>query len=81
MTEVSAFVKDLVEEEINHLEIGLVTQNPRTGKTVKITRGAFWGKYGLSNFWHWREVMEDGNLSEIEECGYGWSVENDRSGS
>lgn len=73
---VEDWVKDFVEDGKTYLEIGMITKNPKTGKTVKITRGQFWGKYGLSNFWFWREVLENGELSEVEESGYGWEVES-----
>jgi hypothetical protein len=54
------------------LRIGLVTTHPKTRKLVKIVSGQYWGKYGLSNFWHWREVLANGSLSETDESGYGW---------
>jgi len=69
-TKVAKWIQDLVGGE--HLEIGMVTKHPETGKTVKITGGQYWGEYGLSNFWYWREVLPGGSLSEVEEHGYGW---------
>lgn len=42
------------------------------GYLVEITQGQWWGTYGLSNFWYWKRVSEDGSLSDEEECGYGW---------
>lgn len=47
--------------------------NHPSGRMVEITSGQFWGTYGLSNFWHWREVLPDGSLSDKDEHGYGWA--------
>jgi len=58
----------------SHLEVGMVTKHP-FGRLVKITGGAFWGTYGLSNHFYWREVIDDsGRLSDWEESGYGWDL-------
>ena len=74
-TQVAEWVQELTEEVFGpHLEIGMVVQHPRTGKTVKITDGRYWGTYGLSNFWYWREVLPDGTLSDVLEQGYWWHV-------
>jgi hypothetical protein len=54
------------------LAIGKVVRHP-DGRMVKVIGGQYWGTHGLSNFWYWREVKEDGSLSEREESGYGWS--------
>lgn len=43
----------------------------RDGRVVQITGGRFWGEHGLSNFWYWREVAEDGTLRGVRESGYG----------
>lgn len=51
--------------------VGDIVSHP-SGRKVKITSGAFWVSGRLSNFWNWREVREDGTLSEVEEHGYGW---------
>ena len=57
--------------------IGDTVKTP-DGRTVRITGGQYWGTYGLSNFWDWREVLPDGSLSSVEECGYGWSADTTR---
>jgi len=69
---VKQWVKDLVEDVCgtSDLKVGAVVKHP-DGRTVKITSGQYWGTYGLSNFWHWREVLPDGSLGK-EESGYGW---------
>jgi hypothetical protein len=74
MTKVSAAIRSLTESVIGGapFAIGDRVTHP-SGRTVEITGGQYWGTYGLSNFWYWREVMPDGSLSEIEEHGYGWS--------
>lgn len=42
------------------------------GRPIKIISGQFLGTYGgLSNHWHWKEVLADGSLSERDEMGYG----------
>lgn len=50
------------------VEIGDKVQHP-SGRQVQITGGQWWGTYGLSNFWYWRECMSDGSLGP-EEHGY-----------
>jgi hypothetical protein len=79
---VPGFVQDIVMEVYGKygspLHVGLVTTNPETQKTVKITDGRFWGEHGLSNFWYWKEVFPNGELSETEERGYGWFVKDDK---
>ena len=65
-------IKTVVEELCKRdMRVGAVIRHP-DGRTVKITDGQFWGEYGVSNFWHWHEVMPDGSLSDKRECGYGW---------
>jgi hypothetical protein len=54
-----------------NMKIGEITTHP-DGRKVKIISGQYWGTYGLSNFWYWREVLQDGTLSEKIEHGYGW---------
>ncbi len=73
MTKVSPEMQKLVQDVFGKstLEVGMIITHQKTGKLVKITRGSYWGAYGVSNFWHWREVLPDGTLSKDEECGYG----------
>jgi hypothetical protein len=69
----NSFVNDLVDEVYgDHLEVGMITIEPKTGKKVKIVSGQWWGEYGLSNFFDWREILPDGSLGEEKFCGYGW---------
>lgn len=64
------WVQDMVEDTFgNPLSIGVVTVNPDTGRTVKITEGQFWGEHGLSNFWYWEDI-ETGEKGH----GYGWEA-------
>jgi hypothetical protein len=37
---------------------------------IKIKDGQYWGTYGLSNFWYWYRLDENGNIIK-EEHGYG----------
>lgn len=69
---VKRWVKDCVEGVMgpSELAVGKTVQHP-DGRTVKITGGQYWGTYGLSNFWTWREVRPGGLLGP-EENGYGW---------
>ena len=53
------------------LAIGMVVKHP-SGRMVQITSGQYMGTHGLSNFWSWREVLANGQLSSTEENGYGW---------
>ena len=73
MTRVEKWVRELTEEVggSSPFKIGDRVKRP-DGRTVQITGGQYWGEYGISNFWHWREVLPDGSLSKIEEYGYGW---------
>lgn len=45
------------------------------GRLVLVTSGCFLDPiHGrVSNFWHWREILEGGKLG-VDECGYGWQV-------
>ncbi len=67
---IEQWVKDIVENSSsgNQLEVGMVAKHP-DGRTVRIVGGQYWGEYGVSNFWYWREVLPDGELGE-KECGY-----------
>lgn len=69
---VEQWVKDIVEDihGRDHLEVGMVTTHP-DGRTVRIVDGQFWGTYGVSNFWYWVPVLEDGSEGP-QEHGYGW---------
>lgn len=73
MTKVLPEMQELVEGVFGKptLEVGMIITHPKTGKLVKITGGSYWGTYGVSNFWYWREVLTDGTLSKNEDCGYG----------
>lgn len=58
----------------NQIEVGLAVRH-YSGRTVRITSGQFWGSSGgISNHWHWREIMPDGSLSETEEACYGYDL-------
>ena len=37
---------------------------------VLITNGSFKNNDRVSNFWYWKRILSNGNLSK-EECGYG----------
>ncbi|HLE03329.1 MAG TPA: hypothetical protein VI729_01780 [Anaerolineales bacterium] len=70
---ITNWVREIVEESGfpgATLKIGAVVQHP-DGRKVKITGGAFWGTYGVSNFWYWRPILANGELGP-EEHGYGW---------
>jgi hypothetical protein len=72
----SPWARELTEEVLGGppFAIGDVVLHP-SGRTVKIVGGQYWGTRGLSNFWQWKEVLENGELGP-KEHGYGW-----RSGS
>jgi hypothetical protein len=69
---VEQWVKDLTDDVFGKsmMRVGATVKHP-DGRTVKITGGQYWGEYGVSNFWYWREVRENGKLGP-EEHGYGW---------
>ena len=69
---ISNFTKGLVEKVCgeNTLKVGAQVSH-KDGRLVEITDGQYWGTRGISNFWYWREVKEDGTLAEKIECGYG----------
>jgi len=59
-------------ERIDEPKIGsIVYQVDEKGifTKVRIVSGRWWGDYGLSNFWYWKEITEDGE-SETKH-GYG----------
>lgn len=71
---VADWVREFTEEALgaSPFDVGDEVKHP-DGRTVRITRGQYWGTYGISNFWYWREVLPDGELGE-EEYGYGWRL-------
>lgn len=73
MTRVAGWVREMVEEVMGGapFAIGDEVRSP-DGRRVRIVNGQYWGEYGLSNFWYWREVLPDGTLGP-EEHGYGWN--------
>ena len=74
ITEVSPFIQDIVEKVFgDHLEIWMITINPETGKLVKVVDGQYWGTFGFSNFWYWKDVKVDNSLDDEIHCGYGWT--------
>lgn len=77
---VEQWVKDFTEEIFGPapFAVGDVVRHP-SGRQVRIVDGQYWGTHGLSNFWSWREVLPDGNLSETIERGYGWRVSEAKS--
>ena len=68
-----SWVKEIIDDCLGEskLKVGLITKHP-DGRTVQIMSGQYWGTYGLSNFWYWMEILDDGTLGDIEEHGYGW---------
>jgi hypothetical protein len=70
---VEQWVKDSTKEHFGSAPFAVddVVTHP-SGRQVKITAGQYWGTHGLSNFWYWREVLPNGDLSETVEHGYGW---------
>jgi hypothetical protein len=73
MIRVDPWVQSLVEEVLgkSKMKIGEIIDHP-DGYKVKVISGQYWGEYGLSNFWYWKRVNEDGSLSEETYSGYGW---------
>jgi len=69
-----SWAKEIVEGGIDGrpLRVGERVNHP-DGRLVEITGGQFYGTYGVSNFWYWKEVLEDGSFGP-EEHGYGWFV-------
>jgi len=75
---VSNAIKNLVSSVMNdslyrNLKHGDRVRLAEDGRLVQIVSGSYWGAHGLSNFWHWRPVLENGDLGK-EECGYGGFV-------
>lgn len=66
------------EEKIKSPQIGTVVRhtgwrfegNNNYPCDVLITDGTYFSNGRLSNYWYWRRVLPDGNLSEVEH-GYG----------
>jgi hypothetical protein len=72
MPHVKAWVKDIVEDVLGGapFKIGDAVRHP-DGRRVKIIGGTYWGEFGLSNFWEWREVLPNNKFGPVES-GYGW---------
>lgn len=72
---ISEWAKQMVELNLGGPPFAVddIVRHP-SGREVQITSGQYWGKYGLSNYWEWREVLPDGTLSEQVEKGYGWQL-------
>lgn len=47
------------------------TMRHEDSRIVKVVRGQYWGEYGLSNHWTFKEVLADGSLGP-EEHDYGY---------
>ena len=72
---VEPWVKQIVEEVCgtDHIpEVGRKMKHS-DGRTVLVTSGQYWGNHGVSNFWNWKEVKDDGSFGK-EECGYGYDL-------
>ena len=42
------------------------------GQLIEVIDGKLYGSYGgWSNFWTWRKILKNGNLSKKTYCGYG----------
>lgn len=54
----------------NQHKVGDVVKH-NDGRVVKIVDGSYYGTHGVSNFFSWAEVLEDGTLSDNIEHGYG----------
>jgi hypothetical protein len=65
-------IREMVEEigGSSPFKINDIVKHP-DGRTVKIISGAFWGTYGLSNFWYWQEILPNNKFGPTEH-GYGW---------
>lgn len=61
-------IQDLFIED--NMDVNNVVRH-KDGRIVFITDGAYYGDWGISNYWTWREVKRDGTLGK-EESGYGW---------
>lgn len=66
------WVKELVESELGGPPFAIGDVVNKDGRPVEIQEGQYWGDYGLSNFWTFREVLPDGSYGP-EETGYGWN--------
>ena len=64
--------RDLTNEFFgNNLYIGGQYNYPEDNRPIEITGGQFMGMYGLSNFWYWKYLDEEGG----EGHGYGGTWE------
>jgi len=60
-------IKDGDPTPVKKLRVGMIYLHME--KPVYIYEGQFRGIDGISNFWYWRMILEDGSLGE-RDCGY-----------
>lgn len=78
MTRVAEWVRKLTESVTGGapFAVGDVVRHP-DGHPVKIISGRYWGTYGVSNWWTWRECTPEGieRIDRPVQSGYGWLPE------
>lgn len=67
-----ALANEMIEElkKEQRFDIGDLMRH-EDGRKVRVVAGQYWGTYGLSNHWTFREILQDGDLGP-EEHGYGY---------
>jgi len=67
-----AFANGMIEELKTHQRFDVGdTMRHEDGRIVRVVGGQYWGTYGLSNHWSFKEVLADGSLGP-KEHGYGY---------
>lgn len=52
--------REIHDECFGRCELEICQVHDIHGKPCVIVGGAYWGTYGVSNFWDWQEVLPDG---------------------
>ena len=75
MTQIKPWAVEMTERVCGGapFKIGDRVMHPKHG-LVEITAGQYWGTHGISNFWYWTNVLNDGRLGKRNYHGYGWSI-------
>lgn len=69
-SKVEQWVKDITEDVFGRSPLKVGMQIKTTdGRLFKVISGYYWGEFGISNFWNFLDITNNGSGKEY--CGYG----------